>query len=259
MNRGWKRGFTQVASLRAAENLNSPTSSFIPRMVAPSVSALQANSWDWIILSNAIGQNVTVNLPMTPAIGDQVKISRNGFGNGVIVAPSPGQTLAGLTTTLTFSAAGLSGTPRRFQQAVFEFMPAATGTVQEIGGGQWVLLSASGADGGVGFIFGGTAAFNNGTNTAQNATVTTPTLGAAAQLAQTTMDSEIYLDVTTAGNLVVAIGPTSGVANTIFSGTSPIQLVTFRLPAAWYVAVTTSNVDRDCYHLLIPCKKRSIC
>jgi hypothetical protein len=80
--------------------------------------------------------------------------------------------------------------------------------------------------------------------TAQGApsiTVTTPTLGAAAQLAQTTLQSTIMIDVTTAGNLVVAIGPTSGVANTIFTGTSPIQLLTIPLPAAWYIAVTTSN------------------
>ena len=72
-------------------------------------------------------------------------------------------------------------------------------------------------------------------------TVTTPTLGAAAQLAQLTQKVQVLLDVTTAGNLVVAVGPTSGVANTVFSGTSPIQLLNVPLPAAWYIAVTTSN------------------
>ena len=71
--------------------------------------------------------------------------------------------------------------------------------------------------------------------------VTTPTLGAAAQLANITVRSTIYIDVTTAGNLVVAIGPTSGVATTLFSGTSGIQLLTVILPAAYYIAVTTSN------------------
>lgn len=76
---------------------------------------------------------------------------------------------------------------------------------------------------------------------APTATVTTPTLGAAAQLAQVLTKATIYLDVTTGGNLVVAIGPTSGVADTIFSGTSPIQMLTVHLPAGWYIAVTTSG------------------
>lgn len=74
-----------------------------------------------------------------------------------------------------------------------------------------------------------------------SAAVTTPTLGAAAQLGQITQVSTIYIDVTATGNLVVAIGPTAGVANTLFSGTSGIQCITVRLPAAWYIAVTTSN------------------
>ena len=73
-------------------------------------------------------------------------------------------------------------------------------------------------------------------------TATSPTLGAAAQLAQVTNDAEIYLDVTTAGQLTVAIGPTSGVANTIFSAAAAaVGLISFRLPAGWYVAVTTSS------------------
>ena len=74
-----------------------------------------------------------------------------------------------------------------------------------------------------------------------NPTVTTPTLGAAAQLANKTVVQQLYIDVTAAGNLVVAIGPTAGVANTLFSGTSAIQCITVRLPAGWYIAVTTSN------------------
>jgi hypothetical protein len=71
--------------------------------------------------------------------------------------------------------------------------------------------------------------------------VTTPTLGAAAQLADKVHDADVYIDVTTAGNVVVAIGPTSGVATTIFSGTSPIQSIHVHLPAGWFIAVTTSD------------------
>ena len=76
---------------------------------------------------------------------------------------------------------------------------------------------------------------------ASSPAATTPTLGAAAQLAQTTQVATVYIDVSTGGNLVVAIGPTSGVANTLFSGTSPIQCITVRLPPGWFIAVTTSN------------------
>ena len=76
---------------------------------------------------------------------------------------------------------------------------------------------------------------------APSPSVTTPTLGAAAQLAQTTMRATIYIDVTAGGNLVVAIGPTVGVASTIFSGTSPIQMMTVVLPPGWFIAVTTSG------------------
>lgn len=74
-----------------------------------------------------------------------------------------------------------------------------------------------------------------------SATATTPTLGAAAQLANKTVTQTIYIDVTTGGQLTLAIGPTSGVANTLFSGTSPVQMMTVRLPPAWYIAVTTSG------------------
>lgn len=70
--------------------------------------------------------------------------------------------------------------------------------------------------------------------------VTTPTLGAAAQVS-TTSRTFLLIDVTTAGNLVVAIGPTAGVATTVFSGTSSIQLLTIPLPQKYYIAVTTSN------------------
>ena len=90
----------------------------------------------------------------------------------------------------------------------------------------------------------GAAGSSNATssNTSSTAAATTPTLGAAAQLAQTTHDAMIYIDVTVVGNLVVAIGPTSGVANTLFSGTfGGVGAVTVRLPAGWYIAVTTSN------------------
>jgi hypothetical protein len=82
-----------------------------------------------------------------------------------------------------------------------------------------------------------------GTSTAQGAAATTPTLGAAAQLANTTRDAMLYIAVGTAGTLTIAIGATSGVATTIVGGLAAAigDLYTVRLPAGWYIAVTTST------------------
>ena len=91
--------------------------------------------------------------------------------------------------------------------------------------------------------FTGLVTENGGTTTAGTATVTTPTLGAAAQLAQTTQDAMLYIAVGTAGTLTIAIGPTSGVANVLVNGLAAAigDLYTVRLPAGWYVKVTTGT------------------
>ena len=94
---------------------------------------------------------------------------------------------------------------------------------------------------GISYVAGSGTNPSGGTNTALSALATTPTLGAAAQLAQVLADATVYIDVTTAGQLTVAIGPTSGVANTIFSGTAGVGLITVKLPAGWFIAVTTLN------------------
>lgn len=85
------------------------------------------------------------------------------------------------------------------------------------------------------------------TNTAGYAPVLTPSFanGTAAQLSDTTRDYMVYLECTTAGTgLSVAIGPTSSPANTIIASTTATlgELVSFRLPAGWYVkwAATTA-------------------
>jgi hypothetical protein len=82
------------------------------------------------------------------------------------------------------------------------------------------------------------------TNTASTAAVSTPVLAAAAQLAQTTADSLVYITVTAAGTLTIAIGPTSGVANTIMAGlAAPLgAMYTVRLPAGWFIAVSTGTI-----------------
>ena len=81
------------------------------------------------------------------------------------------------------------------------------------------------------------------TNTAAGAAKTAPVLGAAAQLAQTAADAILYIAVGTAGTLTVAIGPTAGVANVIVNGLAAAigDLYTIRLPAGWFVAVSTTT------------------
>lgn len=93
---------------------------------------------------------------------------------------------------------------------------------------------------GEGNDFTQTVTFGAGTNTAGGATVTHPTLGAAAQV-NATKDTMVYIVIGTAGTaFTIAIGPTSGVADTIVNSvvaTSGV-MYTVRVPAGWYIAVT---------------------
>jgi hypothetical protein len=91
--------------------------------------------------------------------------------------------------------------------------------------------------------------FPDGTNTSPSNPVLTPSFasGTAAQLADLTRDYTVYLAVTTSGTATtVAIGPTSTPANTILPSSSVTagQLISFRLPAGWYVkwAGTTTAI-----------------
>jgi hypothetical protein len=82
--------------------------------------------------------------------------------------------------------------------------------------------------------------YPDGTNTSPSAPVLTPAFasGTAAQLADTTRDYMVYLAITTSGTATtVAIGPTSTPANNILPSSSVAagQLISFRLPAGWYV------------------------
>lgn len=80
---------------------------------------------------------------------------------------------------------------------------------------------------------------NAGTATAGSAPLLTPTNanGTAAQLSDLTRDYMIYLSVGTAGtSLVIAIGPTAGVADQIYTASTAAagELFCFRLPAGWF-------------------------
>jgi hypothetical protein len=92
----------------------------------------------------------------------------------------------------------------------------------------------------------------NGTNTAAAASVLAPTFanGAAAQLTDVNRDYMVYMECTTGGTaLVVAIGPTATPANSIITSSTATlgELVSFRLPAGWFVkwsAVTAAFANQ---------------
>lgn len=89
------------------------------------------------------------------------------------------------------------------------------------------------------------ATFNGGTSTAGGAVATTPTfVSGTAQQLSTTKDVMLYLDITTAASLTIAIGPTSTPANTLQSAViGGIGLESVRVPAGWYVKLTGTMGD----------------
>jgi hypothetical protein len=89
--------------------------------------------------------------------------------------------------------------------------------------------------------FNAPVAFDAGTNTSPSAPVLTAlgaVSGTAIQLADTTRDYTVYLEVTTAGTATsVTIGHTSAASDvTIMASAAATagQVITFRLPAGWF-------------------------
>lgn len=85
----------------------------------------------------------------------------------------------------------------------------------------------------------GIVSLNAGSKTSGSAPLITPanTNGTAAQLSDTTRDYMVYLTIGTAGTLLtIAIGPTSGVADTIYTASTATagETIAFRLPAGWF-------------------------
>lgn len=90
-----------------------------------------------------------------------------------------------------------------------------------------------------GVTFSAIVTENAGNNTSGSAPLITPTNanGTAAQLSDTTRDYMLYLTIGTAGTaLTIAIGPTAGVADTIYTAATATagQTIAFRLPAGWF-------------------------
>jgi hypothetical protein len=92
----------------------------------------------------------------------------------------------------------------------------------------------------------GLFASGGGFSTSASAPVVTPSFanGTAAQLSNTARDFMVYLQVGTPGTgFVVAIGPTSTPSHTVFGSATPAggELVSFRVPAGWYVEWSGSS------------------
>ena len=88
---------------------------------------------------------------------------------------------------------------------------------------------------------------NGGSNTSSSAPVIASpgfSSGVASQLSDLTRDYMVYIRIGTGGGTVtLAIGPTSTPANTIMSSAVGIngELITVRLPAAWYLDITLAT------------------
>lgn len=242
MNHGLRRGFSRVGNPRAAEEPESPWN-FRLVNVATNITA---NPWDLCFISV---NNANVFLPPNAAIGDMVMVVvRTGIGfninptapqqlnQGTIGIQINGPNASSNHATATFMYLGLTFGWITVA-AVGTDGGVALGLTGQIGAVANVALTTSGALTATG-VFKATA----GTDTSAAAAVTAPTIGAAAVVNSTT-DVELKIAVTAAGQLTVAYGPTSGVANTILSATAVAagQLITFRVPKGWFVAVTTSS------------------
>ncbi len=242
MNRGWKRGVDSVASPTAAQNFNSPFSPFNVRNNI--TTSVQANPWDLLICPG--NNTLTITLPLNPSLGDQVMVVRNGNSSAITIATgSPTYRINGIANNIGIPvSSSLAGS--RWGVVTFIYLGQAFG-LGASANTEWVVLNSAGTDGGIGMAFNNAFVTNAvvlqaGSNTSGGATITTPTLGAAATV-NTTADVMLYIVVGTAGTLTIAYGPTSGVANTIVSGiAAPLgAMYTVRLPAGWYIAVTTGT------------------
>ena len=83
------------------------------------------------------------------------------------------------------------------------------------------------------------------TNTAAGAVASTPSFtSTVAQQLSATKNGHLYLDITTAASLTIAIGPTSTPANTLQSAVvGAVGLECIFVPAGWYVKLTGTMSD----------------
>lgn len=153
-----------------------------------------------------------------------INSSQQASGDGIICTElnSPGSNTLIATTDLTEAALFNGGTPG---------YALVNGVLQS------VLAAAAGTD------------------TSVTATASTPTFasGTAKQLS-TVQDVMLYIDVTVATNLTVAIGSTSSVTTTVFaSATAAIGVISLRLPKSWYIKLTSTGTFTNFTYKQVTC------
>jgi len=241
-------------------------------------SAYTANPNELVRVDTTSG-NVTVTLPAQPAAGTivAVKMVTLGGSNTVTITAVAGDVFdkAGGSATSSLSLLG-QGKVLEYQAGIWmvladdlplsqtdlRYLLLTGGTMSgaiAMGSNKITgLTNGSGAQDAAAYgqvlpLAGGTMSgilhAGAGTDSSGSAPILTPSFAnaTAAQLADTTRDYHVYLAVTTSGTATtVAIGPTSTPANTILPSSSVVagQLISFRLPAGWYVkwAGTTTAI-----------------
>lgn len=208
---------------------------------AGTISALPVTTSGNLAVTGNATIGGTLGVTGKSTMGDQVIISGSDtagmlyLSNAVPTSGNPG-TLTMVETASTNGAIGLFVTGDTTARLVIN----AAGTMKwSAGSGSQDVVLARSAAGTLG-VTTGILAPNGGTTSAGSAPAITPTFanGTAAQLADLTRDYMVYLQIGTAGTaFTLAIGPTSGVANTLMASATPLadSLLTFRLPAGWFV------------------------
>lgn len=198
-----------------------------------------------LYLLNGTGTALTLTLPTTPAPGTIIGMVRGNNTTAMTMTAPAGATINGGSSggSIVITSGSIRAGQSLALIATSSTTWAVLGLVATDASTGLTISGAFATTSGGTITIAGLSTFNGGTNTAAAATVTTPTLGAAAQLAQTTKDSMLYIVVGTAGTLTIAIGATSGVTTTIVSGVASSigDMYSIRLPAGWYIAVTSST------------------
>lgn len=242
----------------------------------PPVSLLATDSsgpvptgWTWgVTFSGITGAPASFSffLPANPVTYTATNANPAVFTVGAGSAPPNGTGIqlltgapTGFTNLTTYFVVGASGATFRLATVIGGAQIASTST----GAGNMItvtqrLSNLAPAQSGTAFasflpLTGGTLTGllteNAGTSTSGSAPALTPTFanGTAAQLSDTTRDYMVYLTVGTAGTaFILAIGPTSGVANTVVPSSAAVSgaMYAVRLPAGWFLkwSATTATL-----------------
>jgi hypothetical protein len=193
------------------------------------------------------GTSVTLNGCFTYQSSGKSFWVMNNAKNVTLIGCTENNPLGGVTASFQFDA----GTSTNVLGWGFTTAPIQTSPPNQLNDGAGNLAIAGTSYLSTTSIFG-LASHNAGTVTSASAPAITPTFAnnTASQLADTTRDYMVYLQIGTPGTaFTLAIGPTSGVATTIVSSATPTatELFAVRLPAGWFLkwAGTSTTLARQ--------------